>query len=88
MLALMWRGPEREDESFDPVVWRLSQLHRCADVANFAPEPVDLERIVTHARKKTAHIPSVEEAMSEFAMDRGADILLRGLPPHYFCASA
>ena len=55
------------------VVWRLSQLHLCVDVANFAPEPADLERIVTHARKKAVHIPSVEEAMSVFALDGGAD---------------
>jgi len=82
-LAHMWGEPEREDEGFDRVVWRLSQLHLCADVANFAPEPVDLERIVTHARKKAVHIPSVEEAMSVFAMDRRAEILLAAPPDEW-----
>lgn len=79
-LALMWGEPEQENEGFDHVVWRLSQVHLCADVANFAPEPVDLERMVTHARKKTVYIPSVEEAMSAFAADGSADVLL-ATPP-------
>jgi hypothetical protein len=79
-LAKMWATPEEEDERFDLVIWRLSQLHLCVDVANFAPEPADLERIVTHARKKAVHIPSVDEAIHAFAADQGNDTFL-GTPP-------
>jgi hypothetical protein len=82
-LACIWGEPEQEHEGFDHVVWRLSQLHLCADVANFAPEPVDLERMVTYARKKTVHIPSVKEAMSVFPMERDADILLAAPPDEW-----
>jgi hypothetical protein len=61
-LAFMWGEPKEEKEDYERVVWRLSQLHLCVDVANFAPEPADLVRFVTYARKKAIHIPSVDEA--------------------------
>jgi hypothetical protein len=81
--ARMWGAPEEEDEEFDRVVWRLSQLHLCVDVANFAPEPADLERMVTHARKKAVHIPSFDVAMSAFAMEADSDVILAALPDEW-----
>jgi hypothetical protein len=73
-LAVMWGGPEddNEEERFDRVVWRLSQLHLCVDVANFVLEPADLDRIVTQARRKAVHIPSVDDAMASLLL--GADL--------------
>jgi hypothetical protein len=82
-LARMWGAPEREEEQFDLVVWRLSQLHLCVDVANFAPEPADLERIVTHARKKAVHIPSVDDAISVLALDGGNEDFLVAPPDEW-----
>jgi hypothetical protein len=66
-LQAMWEEPAEGESpapagtAFEKVVWQLSQLHPCADIANFSPEPVDLERFVTHARKKAIHIPSMGE---------------------------
>jgi hypothetical protein len=80
-LAIMWGEPDKESEQFDQVVWRLSQLHMCVDVANFTPEPADLERIVTHARKKAVHIPSVEEAM--LLIGRDLDDYLTDVPDEW-----
>jgi hypothetical protein len=66
-LGTMWAEkfdgtPDEAAQAFErEVTWRLSQLHLCADVANFAPEPADLERIVTHSRKRAVHIPSRED---------------------------
>ena len=79
-LAVMWDEPENDKERFDRVVWRLSQLHLCVDVANFSPEPADLDRIVTHARKKAIHIPSVDEALCAFATDGDNDVFLAAPP--------
>jgi hypothetical protein len=79
-LATMW-GAE-EWESFGWVRWQLAQLHLCADVANLAPEPVDLERFVTRARKKAIYIPSLIDLTGAYAADDGdnLDDYLLGVP--------
>jgi hypothetical protein len=82
-LVRMWDAPEGEDERFDRVVWRLSQVHLCADVANFAPEPSDLERIVTHARRKAVHIPSVGDALIAFTLDGDSEGFLSEPPDEW-----
>jgi hypothetical protein len=82
-MACLWGTPEGDDECFDQVIWRLSQLHLCFDVANCAPEPADLERIVTYARKKAVHIPSVEDAMKAFALGRDSDGFLAAPPDEW-----
>jgi len=82
-LARLWGEAEEEKEHFDHVVWRLSQLHLCVDVANFAPEPTDLERIVTQARKMAVHIPSVDDALNAFAIDEGFDDFLVAPPDEW-----
>jgi len=46
---------------FAAVTFQLSQIHLCADVVHFVPQPADLSRLVTRSLKKAVHIPSVEE---------------------------
>lgn len=58
------RAIDTEDvagEHISAVRFQLSQIHLCADVANFAPEPADLARVVSRSFKKAVHIPSVLE---------------------------
>jgi hypothetical protein len=43
-LALVWANAE--PGSFRQVTWQLSQIHLCADVTNFEPEPADLSRLL------------------------------------------
>src|SRR5262249_31097398 len=90
-LAALWDREERG--AFASVRWQVSQLHLCADVANFRPEPVDLERFVTRARRKVVHIPPTtheEAATLLIAGDDLDDYLYRvpdewaDLPPAFF----
>ncbi len=67
MLETMWGEAGRG--SFSRLRWQLSQLHLCADVANFAPEPADLDRFVTRARKKAIYVPSVVEVSSAYSLE-------------------
>ena len=58
-LADMWASAE--PGNFRQVSWQLSQIHLCADVANFEPNPADLSRLLTRSRKRTIHIPSLHD---------------------------
>jgi hypothetical protein len=64
-LASMWGSAE--PGSFRQVSWQLSQIHLCADMANFEPNPSDLSRLVTRSRKRAIHIPSLSEVESAVA---------------------
>lgn len=69
-LEVMWG--RAEPGSFRDVTWRLSQIHLCADVAHWTPQPVDLARLLTRSRKKAVHLPSnaeVELAFADVATD-------------------
>jgi len=69
-LAALWGDEQRE--AFSHVRWQVSQLHLCVDVANFVPEPADLERFITRARKKAIYFPSVADAAAPSALaERG-----------------
>jgi hypothetical protein len=51
-LAAIWAGsgdssPEEAERVFAAVRWQLAQLHLCVDVANWAPQPADLDRVLT-----------------------------------------
>ncbi len=70
-LASMWASAE--PGSFRQVIWQLSQIHLCADVANFAPDPADLSRLLTRSRKRTIHIPSLQDVESAAAGALEAD---------------
>ena len=57
----LWEyDPEADDEIADPA-YQLSQLHLCADVVNFRPQPSDLPRIVTHSISMAVHVPSEDD---------------------------
>jgi hypothetical protein len=64
-LASIWASAE--PGSFCQVSWQLSQIHLCAYVANFEPEPADLSRLLTRSRKRGIHIPSLADAESAAA---------------------
>jgi hypothetical protein len=64
-LAGMWASAEAG--SFRQVIWQLSQIHLCADVANFEPDPADLSRLLTRSRKRAIHIPSLHDVESAAA---------------------
>jgi hypothetical protein len=70
-LAGVWASVE--PGSFRQVTWQLSQIHLCADVANFEPEPADLSRLLTRSRKRAVHIPSLHDVESAAAGDLEAD---------------
>jgi hypothetical protein len=74
-LAMMWSDQSDQSEGDDAeaefarVRWQLSQLHLCADIANWTPTPADLDRLVTHSRKRAVHVPSLrDEALAAFAL--------------------
>jgi hypothetical protein len=57
------------------VRFQLSQIHLCADVANFRPTPADLGRLLTRSLKKAVYIPSLaEELLAERADDGEAEL--------------
>jgi hypothetical protein len=58
----MWATAE--PDSFQQVAWQLSQIHLCANVANFAADPADLSRLLTRSRKRAIHIPSLHDVKS------------------------
>jgi hypothetical protein len=58
-LRAMWRWAHAS--GFAAVTFQLSQIHLCADLVHFVPQPADLSRLVTRSLKKAVHIPSVEE---------------------------
>ncbi|HEV2461803.1 MAG TPA: hypothetical protein VGS80_25890 [Ktedonobacterales bacterium] len=70
-LALMWASSE--PGSFQQVAWQLSQIHLCADVANFAPDPTYLSRLLTRSRKRAIHIPSLHDVEAAAAWNLEAD---------------
>nr|MBA3827226.1 hypothetical protein [Ktedonobacterales bacterium] len=76
MLREMWN----DEEAFYALTFRLSQLHLCVDVANFAPGPADLARVLTHSRVKAFHVPSVDAESTEFATLGTFDDYLSGQP--------
>jgi hypothetical protein len=41
-----------------------SQIHLCADVANFQPTPADLGRLLTRSLKRAVYIPSLIDEMA------------------------
>jgi hypothetical protein len=53
--------------SWKTLRWQLSQIHLCADVAYFSPQPADLERVLTRSLKKAIHFPASEEVDLAFA---------------------
>jgi hypothetical protein len=53
------------------VRFQLSQIHLCADVANFRPTPADLDRLLTRSLKKAIYIPSVAEELLAENVDAG-----------------
>jgi hypothetical protein len=72
-LAAMWAGGwdgtvEAAAQEVAAVRWQLSQIHLCVDVANWAPQPADLDRVLTCSRKRTVHVPSrADEQLAAFA---------------------
>ena len=57
-LRLMWGSVA--PGSFKSVRWQLSQIHLCADIANFVPAADDLDRLLTRSLKKTLHLPAAD----------------------------
>ncbi len=45
-----------------PVTYKTSQIHLCADIANWAPAPDALSRVVTRSLKKAVYLPSPGDA--------------------------
>jgi hypothetical protein len=72
-LRLLWSWAELG--SFKSITWQLSQLHLCVDVAHFAPEPTDLNRLLTRSVKKSVHLPSTEDIHWALSAD-GVETLL------------
>ncbi len=62
-LRRMWMDPK----AFQEMRFQTSQVHLCVDVANFRPQPEDLARIVTRARKRQIHVPSVDDEVAALA---------------------
>lgn len=63
-LDTMWR--ELRGGDVTDIRFQLSQIHLCADVANFCPSPADLDRVLTRSIKKSVYVPSVlEESASD-----------------------
>ena len=58
-LRALWRWAQAR--GFAAVTFQLSQIHLCADIVHYVPEPADLSRLVTRSLKKVVHIPSIEE---------------------------
>jgi hypothetical protein len=56
------------------VRWQLSQLPLCVDIANCVPEPADLERVVTRARKKAIYFPSATDVAATSMVDKRATL--------------
>src|SRR5262249_16855383 len=87
-LESLWRAAGAPLE----IRFQLSQIHLCADVANFRPTPADLGRLLTRSLKKAIYIPSLaDELQTELA---GKDIdklefllddlwLLEAMPPEW-----
>lgn len=70
-LRRLWASVE--PGSFEGVRWQLSQIHLCADVANFAPQPADLERVLTRSLRQAVHFPSTADVDGAFAWPDTAD---------------
>jgi hypothetical protein len=65
----LYRGVRRlwmDPAAFKEVRLQNSQIHLCADIANFAPTTELLSRIVTRSRKKAVHVPSLDEETSAY----------------------
>lgn len=75
-LRLMWG----DDQHFREMTWQVSQIHLCADIANFSPRPEDLDRVVTYSRKKAIHVPSLDDEATTIPYDEDIDDFL-SLPP-------
>jgi hypothetical protein len=50
-----------DGEAFAALTWQTSQVHLCADVANFSLQAADLDRVVTWSRKRSWYVPSVDD---------------------------
>src|SRR5579875_544528 len=74
LLHEMWA----DEGAFAALTWQLAQLHLCVDVAHFQPHAGDLDRVLTHARKKALHVPSVDEEETPYPSvdDVDADLLM------------
>jgi hypothetical protein len=59
-LRLLWGGGQG-GQHYKALRWQVSQIHLCADVANFVPIPIDLERVLTRSLKKAIYFPSATE---------------------------
>jgi hypothetical protein len=57
MLRSMWLDPK----AYKEVALQLSQIHLCADIANFPLTPDMLGRLISHSLSQTIHVPSDDE---------------------------
>lgn len=72
-----------DDSHFSELTWQVSQIHLCADVANFSPRPEDLDRVVTWSRKKAIHVPSLDDEATTIPSDEDIDDYLYQLPDEW-----
>lgn len=59
-LKLMWHN----SAAFAEVQYQVSQIHLCADIANWQPSSDNLSRLVTRSRQKTTYFTSADDVPS------------------------
>jgi hypothetical protein len=76
LLQAMWLH-----EGFDQVGFQLSQIHLCADIANFPLQVELLSRLVSHSLSHTLHLHAVEDLAESTVSYDEDDLLLYDDPP-------
>ena len=79
VLKSLWGG-----DDFDHVGFQLSQIHLCADIANFPLHPGVLSQIVSHSLSQTMHLHSVEDLAAPTISYDEDDPYLYDDPPDAF----
>ena len=81
-LKQMWGDPDL----YNDIHYQVSQLHLCADIANFPLTVESLPCLVSHSLKRTGHISSqadrdIEDAWQSGGEEDDEDTLFYGFPP-------
>lgn len=79
LIREMWS----DAQAFYALTFRLSQLHLAVDMANFAPSPADLDRVLTHSKVKAVHVPSVDDEGADFPAVGSLDDYLDDVPDEW-----